>query len=95
MRPATAGSRIYGVDMASLPSLEEAERAILDVFADKGTRPGESIKSIVLTDLLVGDPPPFRADNLNAALQSMAQKGWITEKLQGFYTLTDVGFAQV
>ncbi|WP_143451422.1 hypothetical protein [Janthinobacterium sp. 13] len=60
--------------MASLPTLEDAERAILDVFAEKGTRPGESIKGIVLTDLMVGNPAPFRADDLNAALASMAEK---------------------
>lgn len=81
--------------MASLPTLEDAERAILDVFAEKGTRPGESIKGIVLTDLMVGNPAPFRADDLNAALTSMAEKGWIFQKLAGWYTLTEDGFAQV
>ena len=81
--------------MASLPTLEDSERAILDIFAEKGTRPGESIKSLDLTDLLVGDPTPFRADDLNAALQSMVAKGWITVKFGDFYTLTDAGFAQV
>lgn len=81
--------------MASLPTLQDAERAILDVYADKGTRPGESIKGIVLTDLMVGNPAPFRADDLNNALASMVAKGWIVEKMADFYTLTDDGFAQV
>lgn len=81
--------------MATLPSLEDAERAILDVFAEKGTRPGESVKSLVLTDLLVGNPPPFRASDLNAAIQSMKVKGWIEEKLAGFYSLSANGFDEV
>lgn len=81
--------------MASLPTLQEAERALLDGFAENGTSPGESIKGIVLTNLMAGNPAPFRADDLNAALASMATKGWIVEKLAGFYTLTDDGFAQV
>lgn len=76
-------------EMASLPTLEDAERAILDVLADKGTRPGESITGIVLTNLMAGNPPSFRADDLNAALNSMAAKGWIVQKLASFYTLTD------
>lgn len=80
--------------MATQPSLDEAERAILAVFQRFGTRPGESIKMIALTDLTVG-PDSFRADELNVALQSMADKGWIGAGRTGFYTLTDAGYAQL
>lgn len=61
--------------MASIPTLEDAERAILDIFSDKGTRPGESIRSLVVSDLLAGNPPPFRYAELVAAVESMVAKG--------------------
>jgi DNA-binding transcriptional regulator PaaX len=80
--------------MATLPTAEEAERAILNVFKRFGTRPGESIKSIALMDLMAGSNP-FRVDDLNAALQAMAGKGWIEERRTGFYTLTEAGYAAV
>ncbi len=80
--------------MAILPTLEDAERAILDVFLKFGTRPGESIKSISLTSLMAGESP-FRSDDLNAALQSMMDKGWIDVPSEGFYSLTAAGFEQV
>jgi hypothetical protein len=82
--------------MASLPSLEEAERAILDIFEDQGTRPGESIRSLVVSNrLLAGDERRFRHEDLVAALESMQAKGWITVKSDMFYMLTEAGFAQV
>lgn len=80
--------------MASLPTLEEAERAILEVFARFNTRPDESIKFIALTDLMTG-VNPFRSDDLNAALQSMAAKKWVEERTPGFLTLTTEGFAAI
>ena len=80
--------------MAKLPTLQETERAILDVFKQFGTRPNESIRTISLTSLLSGSNP-FRADDLNAAVQSMADKGWIGSNRAGFYTLTEAGFEQV
>lgn len=82
--------------MATLPTLQEAERAILDVFKQRGTRSGESIKSIVLTDLMSGNPAPFRVDDLNAAIKSMHGKNWIdASSRDGFITLLDLGFAEV
>ena len=80
--------------MASIPTKEQAERAILNVFKRFGTRPGESIKMIALTDLMAG-ASPFRSDDVNAALQAMADKNWIEVRLNGFYTLTELGFAAV
>jgi DNA-binding PadR family transcriptional regulator len=65
------------------------------VFQRQGTRAGESIKMIALNDLMVGEKS-FRADELNAALQSMADKGWIDAgRNPGFYTLTELGFKQL
>lgn len=81
--------------MASLPTIEEAERAILDIFSQKGTRPGESIKLLVLTELMAGNPPPFRKPELDAALTSMEAKKWVEFRTSGFLALTELGFAQV
>lgn len=81
--------------MASIPALEDAERAILDIFADKGTRPGKSIRSLLVSDLLAGNPPPFRHAELVAAVEPLAAKGWITVESGTFYKLTEAGFAQV
>lgn len=82
--------------MATLPSLQEAERAILDIFKQRGTRPGEIIKSIVLTDLMTGNPAQFRSDDLNAAIKSMHEKKWIdASSRNGFIKLLDLGFAEV
>jgi hypothetical protein len=80
--------------MATLPTTEQAERAILNVFKRFGTRPGESIKMVALMDLMAGSNP-FRADDLNAALQAMTNKEWIEVRREGFYTLTELGFAAV
>lgn len=80
--------------MAKLPTLQEAERATLDVFKRFGTRPGEGIKMIALTDLMAGDSP-FRAEDLNAALQSLADKKWIEVPRDGFYSLTALGYEAV
>lgn len=82
--------------MASKPSLEEAERAILDIFEEKGTRPGESIRNLVVTDyLLTGDDRKFRHEDVVEALNSMASKGWITVRDGMWYVLTDAGYAEV
>ena len=83
-----------GNDMATLPSLEEAARAILDVFGRHGTRPGEGIMQQSLMPLMEGRNP-FRADDLNKALQSMETKGWVEIKREGFITLTEAGYSQV
>ena len=83
--------------MAALPTLEQAECAILDVFKEHGTRPGESIRSIALTDLTTGKGEhQFRTDDINAAISSMHDKDWIDAAVQnGFYVLLDAGFEQV
>ena len=83
--------------IAVLPTLEQAERAILDVFKEHGTRPGESIRSIALTDLTTGKGEhQFRTDDINAAISSMHDKDWIDAAVQnGFYVLLDAGFEQV
>ena len=80
--------------MANAPTLQDAERAILSVFQRFGTRPGESIKMVALNGLMTG-ANSFRADELNSALQSMADKEWIGANRPGFYTLTDIGFRQL
>ncbi len=83
-----------GIDMANVPTQQDAELAILDVFQHFGTRPGESIKMIAINDLMVGENS-FRADELNAAVRSMADKEWISANRPGFFTLTDKGFKQL
>lgn len=80
--------------MATTPTLQDAERAILGVFQRFGTRPGESIKVISLNNLMVGENS-FRAEELNAAVQAMADKEWIGSSRSGFVTLTDAGFKQL
>jgi len=82
--------------MATLPTLQESERAILDIFKESGTRAGESIKNIVLTDLMTGNPARFRSDELNVAIKSMHDKKWIdASSRDGFIKLLDLGFTQV
>jgi hypothetical protein len=80
--------------MATLPTLEDAERAILDVFKRMGTRPGEGIMQQALYPLMEG-VGRLEADDLNKALQSMETKGWIESKRAGFITLTKLGYAEV
>jgi len=64
-------------EAASLPTLEICEQAILDTFAKRGIRPGKGIQSLDLLELTIGNPPPFRATELNAALDSLQKKGCI------------------
>lgn len=80
--------------MANAPTIQDAERAVLGVFQRFGTRPGESIKMIALNDLMTGENG-FRSDELNTALQSMADKEWIGSNRPGFFTLTETGFKQL
>lgn len=80
--------------MATMPTIEDAERAILGVFDRMGSGPGESVKMVALMGLQSGRIR-FTAAETNAALQSMADKGWIGSNRPGFYTLTELGFEQI
>lgn len=83
--------------MAALPTLEESERAILDVFKEHGTRPDGHIKSIALSSLMSGDGG-FKADDLNPALESMHGKKWIDIsglQRQATIKLLELGFEQI
>jgi hypothetical protein len=83
--------------MTTRPTLEETERAILNIFKEHGTRANECIKSIVLSPLISGEGR-FIADEINDALSSMHNKEWIDasyiERQQSIKLLID-GFAQV
>lgn len=80
--------------MATLPTLEEAERFVLDLFESFGTRPGESIKTINLSIKLAGTQ--FRAADIQHAVDSMIEKKWVEWRLGGqFLALTEEGFVQV
>ncbi|NDU80322.1 MAG: hypothetical protein G3I11_03085 [Ferrovum sp.] len=82
--------------MATLPTLQESERAILDVFKQRGTKPEEGIKRIMLIDLTTGNPPYFRSDDLNAAIISKHDKNWIdASSSDDWITLRPLGFAEV
>jgi hypothetical protein len=80
--------------MAVQPTLADAEHAILGVFKHQGARPGEAVKTLAFNDLMVGEGS-FRSDELNAALQSMYEKGWVAEARPGFVKLTEAGFAEI
>lgn len=80
--------------MPALPTLEEAERFILGMFNKRSSRPGESIRTLNLMTGIEGTH--FRGDDINQALDSMIEKGWIELRQGGhFLALTEEGFAQV
>jgi hypothetical protein len=80
--------------MARRPTLQEAERAVLDVFRRLETQPGESIVTIGLGSRMYF-APTLREEEIDAALKSLADKKWIELRRAGRCTLTDLGFAQV
>lgn len=61
----------------TLPTLEETEQAILAVFQKKYTRPDTTVNLHTILFGIGGYPIRFTADDINVALKSMQQKGWI------------------
>jgi|UPI00056B36A1 hypothetical protein len=82
--------------MAMQPAVEEAERAILELYKKNGKRPDHYITHVALMSSLTDGVQRFTADDFNTAIKSMHEKGWIdATKKQGFYFLLDLGFAQI
>lgn len=67
-----------------------AERAILDTFARIGKGAGDHLQMVALMALLDGNAL-FTAADMNAALQGMADKGWIEVGRANTYVLTPFG----
>lgn len=78
--------------MAKLPTTEETTRAIFDAMATYNPRAGEIVPRMGIHMKL--DAQGYRADDLNAALNDMLQKGLIEDTDSGkFIKLTEAGFA--
>ena len=76
--------------MAQVPTVEQVERALLDVFQYYKSRTGDCLEEhhfrVQLTQ--VG----FTSDDLNRGMESLVNKGFV--KLKGTaFCLTDKGFA--
>ena len=81
--------------MATLPTPQETERVILDVFKNRGARPGEPIMLLdALNPFMVSRN--YSAADFNQALRSMGEKGWIVEVRGGqAHSLTEAGYTEV
>ena len=80
--------------MAKPPTTEETIRAILNSIATFSVRAGE-IAPLMGIQLQL-DKLGFRADDINPALQAMAERGWIEGSGSGkFIKLTEAGFEQL
>ena len=77
--------------MATLPTLDETIRAILDAAKSYDPRPGE-IVPLMGVQMKLGTG--YRADDLNAAFSEMERREWI-EFSGKFFKLTDQGFAEM
>lgn len=80
--------------MATPPTLQDAERHLLNIFEKFGTRPGDNLRAVsIMTNT---DYRRFTADELNAALASMYEKGWIKNgQMPDSFELTADGFAAI
>lgn len=78
--------------MATLPTIAQTERAVLDAISSYNIRPNEIVPLMGIHAKL--QEAGFRADDINAALQSMVDKNWITPA-SIFIKTTDDGFAAI
>jgi len=79
--------------MAELPTLEEIERAILDIFSTLNVRADENLMPQILHAHWV-KKPEFRSDDLISGLNSLVQKEHLVEN-ETSYTLTEKGFKAI
>lgn len=81
--------------MAALPTLQDVELVILEIFKARNARPGEIVNlHAALNPLMAGDK--YRSDDFNNAIKSMLDKEWITAVRGGlFHSLTELGYLQV
>ena len=81
--------------MAELPTNEEIERAVLDLFKKFGTRPGESL-SITKFFQIQDTSSSIRNSDVARVLTIMAEKGLvILESENGPIVLTETGFKAI
>lgn len=80
--------------MTQRPTLQEAERAVLNVFRQANTQPGESLVTIGLVGRMFFTPI-LHEEEIDAALKSLADKKWIELRRAGVCTLTELGFVEV
>ena len=77
--------------MAQIPTIEQTTRAILHTIATYNVRAGE-IVALMGIQMKLQD---YRADDLNAALNDMGERGLIEPARTGFIKLTEAGFAEM
>ena len=77
--------------MAKMPTPEENAHRILEIFSKFEMRPGEVLPpGAVLTNWI--KMVSARTDDLNNGLQYAVEHGWITQKTDEKYELTETGF---
>lgn len=73
-----------------MTSIQLAEQAICAMLRRMGKGPNEHFQFVALMKLLDGEPP-FTSADMNAALQGMADQGWIESGRPNTYVLTPLG----
>ena len=80
--------------MATAPTIEQVERAIMEEISQRHLRGGDTFPTMPININL--QKAGYKAAEIYAALQAMADKGWIeTAQSPKFLRLTDAGFAEI
>ena len=79
--------------MATLPTIDQTIRAVLDAIGTYNVRPNEIVP---LSGVQMKIFPRFTADDYRKALMAMEEKGWITGSSSSVhFTITEAGFEQI
>lgn len=78
--------------MATLPTMEEIERAILDIFEELNVRAG---RGLLLQALSAQWPKSFTQEELLRGLASLVAKRYIEQSQRHHYILTEQGYAAI
>jgi len=78
--------------MAELPTTEEMERVILDIFKEFNVRSGEIL--LLQNFLSAIANTKYRTEDFERGMDSLIEKGHVTKKDNRFF-LTDSGFQEM
>ena len=78
--------------MAHLPTLEESERFVLDIYKQSNIRAGEMLPlGVFLAEVT---EQKVREEDFNSGMKNLKEKGMIEEK-NGKFFLTELGFKAI
>ncbi len=81
--------------MAELPTADDNLEVVLNIFRDRGTRPGEVLPMGVFQDYLGQNLKTMRAADLNLGLQLGVNRGYFETTVPGFLRLTAAGYEKI